>query len=195
MKIGQVEFTWRAHRQACVVQIGGEQRVFRFNKKTTRKELFAKIRSLIAEAAGTQKVCQHCGKHYFGVNSHNFLCGDCAQQAADIHREGVGNIKEFSLTEPSARIFGLPSAICWSLPARENLWDLSLTTPNGLTTLKLCSSRCGAMKTVTVSIKVIMHSVFMALSPTPAKKTIFSLPPKTVNIDLNAKVFRSTMFV
>jgi hypothetical protein len=78
MKIGQVEFTWRAHRQACVVKIGGEQRVFRFNKKTTRKELFAKIRSLIAEAAGTQKVCQHCGKHYFGVNSHNFLCGDCA---------------------------------------------------------------------------------------------------------------------
>lgn len=75
MKIGQVEFTWRAHRQACVVKIGGEQRVFRFNKKTTRKELFAKIRSLIAEAAGTQKVCQHCGKHYFGVNSHNFLCG------------------------------------------------------------------------------------------------------------------------
>lgn len=69
MKIGQVEFTWRAHRQACVVKIGGEQRVFRFNKKTTRKELFAKIRSLIAEAAGTQKVCQHCGKHYFGVNS------------------------------------------------------------------------------------------------------------------------------
>lgn len=67
MKIGQVEFTWRAHRQACVVKIGGEQRVFRFNKKTTRKELFAKIRSLIAEAAGTQKVCQHCGKHYFGV--------------------------------------------------------------------------------------------------------------------------------
>ncbi len=64
MKIGQVEFTWRAHRQACVVKIGGEQRVFRFNKKTTRKELFAKIRSLIAEAAGTQKVCQHCGKHY-----------------------------------------------------------------------------------------------------------------------------------
>jgi hypothetical protein len=45
MKIGQVEFTWRAHRQACVVKIGGEQRVFRFNKKTTRKELFAKIRS------------------------------------------------------------------------------------------------------------------------------------------------------
>lgn len=71
MKIGQVEFTWRAHRQACVVKIGGEQRVFRFNKKTTRKELFAKIRSLIAEAAGTQKVCQHCGKHYFGVNSHS----------------------------------------------------------------------------------------------------------------------------
>lgn len=29
MKIGQVEFTWRAHRQACVVKIGGEQRVFR----------------------------------------------------------------------------------------------------------------------------------------------------------------------
>lgn len=28
MKIGQVEFTWRAHRQACVVKIGGEQRVF-----------------------------------------------------------------------------------------------------------------------------------------------------------------------
>lgn len=56
MKIGQVEFTWRAHRQACVVKIGGEQRVFRFNKKTTRKELFAKIRSLIAEAAGTQAV-------------------------------------------------------------------------------------------------------------------------------------------
>lgn len=27
MKIGQVEFTWRAHRQACVVKIGGEQRV------------------------------------------------------------------------------------------------------------------------------------------------------------------------
>lgn len=53
MKIGQVEFTWRAHRQACVVKIGGEQRVFRFNKKTTRKELFAKIRSLITEAAGT----------------------------------------------------------------------------------------------------------------------------------------------
>lgn len=52
MKIGQVEFTWRAHRQACVVKIGGEQRVFRFNKKTTRKELFAKIRSLITEAAG-----------------------------------------------------------------------------------------------------------------------------------------------
>jgi Zn finger protein HypA/HybF involved in hydrogenase expression len=99
MKIGQVEFTWRAHRQACVVKIGGEQRVFRFNKKTTRKELFAKIRSLIAEAAGTQKVCQHCGKHYFGVNSHNFLCGDCAQKAADIHREGVGNIKEFSFSE------------------------------------------------------------------------------------------------
>lgn len=99
MKIGQVEFTWRAHRQACVVKIGGEQRVFRFNKKTTRKELFAKIRSLIAEAAGTQKVCQHCGKHYFGVNSHNFLCGDCAQKAADIHREGVGNIKEFSFFE------------------------------------------------------------------------------------------------
>lgn len=94
MKIGQVEITWRAHRQACVVKIGGEQRVFRFNKKTTRKELFAKIRSLIAEAAGTQKVCQHCGKHYFGVNSHKFLCGDCAQKAADIHREGVGNIKE-----------------------------------------------------------------------------------------------------
>lgn len=46
MKIGQVEFTWRAHRQACVVKIGGEQRVFRFNKKTTRKELFAKMRSL-----------------------------------------------------------------------------------------------------------------------------------------------------
>lgn len=100
MKIGEVEFTWRAHRQACVVKIGGEQRVFRFNKKTTRKELFAKIRSLIAEAAGTQKVCQHCGKHYFGVNSHNFLCGDCAQKAADIHREGVGNIKEF----PSAKL-------------------------------------------------------------------------------------------
>lgn len=24
MKIGQVEFTWRAHRQACAVKIGGE---------------------------------------------------------------------------------------------------------------------------------------------------------------------------
>lgn len=44
MKIGKVEFTWRAHRQACVVKIDGEQRVFRFNKKTARKELFAKIR-------------------------------------------------------------------------------------------------------------------------------------------------------
>lgn len=95
MKIGQVEFTWRAHRQACVVKIGGEQRVFRFNKKTAHKELFAKIRSLISEAESTQKVCQHCGKHYFGVNEHNFLCGDCAQEAVDINREGVGNIKEF----------------------------------------------------------------------------------------------------
>lgn len=66
MKIGQVEFTWRTHRQAFVIRIGGEQRVFRFKK--ARKELFAKIRSLIAEASGTQKVCQHCGKHYFGVN-------------------------------------------------------------------------------------------------------------------------------
>lgn len=99
MKIGKVEFTWRAHRQACVVKIDGEQRVFRFNKKTARKELFAKIRSLISEAADTQKVCQHCGKHYFGVNSHKFLCGDCAQKAADIHREGVGNIKELSFSE------------------------------------------------------------------------------------------------
>lgn len=99
MKICQVEFTWRAHRQACAVKIGGEQRVFRLNKQTSRKELFAKIRSLISEAEGTEKVCQHCGKHYFGVNSHNFLCGDCAQQAADINREGVGNIKEFSFSE------------------------------------------------------------------------------------------------
>lgn len=33
MKIGKVEFTWRAHRQAFVIRIGGEQRVFRFNKK------------------------------------------------------------------------------------------------------------------------------------------------------------------
>ena len=78
MKIGQVEFTWRAHRQAFAIRIGGEQRVFRFNKKTAHRELFAKIRSLIAEASGTEKVCQHCGKHYFGVNSHNFLCGECA---------------------------------------------------------------------------------------------------------------------
>ena len=94
MKIGQVKFTWRAHRQAFAIKIGGEQRVFRFNKKTARKELFSKIRSLISEAESTQKVCQHCGKHYFGVNAHNFLCGDCAQEAADINREGVGNIKE-----------------------------------------------------------------------------------------------------
>ncbi len=99
MKVGQVEFVWRSHRQAFVIKIGGEQRVFRFNKKTARKELFAKIRSLISEAASTEKVCQHCGKHYFGVNTHNFLCGDCAQQAADINREGVGNIKEFSFSE------------------------------------------------------------------------------------------------
>jgi len=28
MKIGKIEFTWRAHRQACVVKIDGEQRVF-----------------------------------------------------------------------------------------------------------------------------------------------------------------------
>lgn len=69
MKIGQVEFTWRAHRQACVVKIGGEQRVFRFNKKTTRKELFAKIRSLIAEAAGTQKVCQDTNRAPFKIMS------------------------------------------------------------------------------------------------------------------------------
>lgn len=45
MKIGQVEFTWRAHRQAFAIRIGGEQRVFRFNKKATRKELFAILRS------------------------------------------------------------------------------------------------------------------------------------------------------
>lgn len=57
MKIGQVEFTWRAHRQAFAIRIGGEQRVFRFNKKTAHRELFAKIRSLIAEASGTEKVC------------------------------------------------------------------------------------------------------------------------------------------
>lgn len=57
MKVGQVEFVWRSHRQAFVIKIGGEQRVFRFNKKTARKELFAKIRSLISEAASTEKVC------------------------------------------------------------------------------------------------------------------------------------------
>lgn len=49
MKIGQVEFTWRAHRQTFAIRIGGEQRVFRFNKKTAHRELFAKIRSLITE--------------------------------------------------------------------------------------------------------------------------------------------------
>lgn len=31
MKVGQVEFVWRSHRQAFVIKIGGEQRVFRFN--------------------------------------------------------------------------------------------------------------------------------------------------------------------
>lgn len=44
MKVGQVEFVWRSHRQAFVIKIG-------------------------------------------------------AQKAADIHREGVGNIKEFSFSE------------------------------------------------------------------------------------------------
>lgn len=39
MKVGQVEFVWRSHRQAFVIKIGGEQRVFRFNKKTARKEM------------------------------------------------------------------------------------------------------------------------------------------------------------
>lgn len=28
MKVGQVEFVWRSHRQAFVIKIGGEQRVF-----------------------------------------------------------------------------------------------------------------------------------------------------------------------
>jgi Zn finger protein HypA/HybF involved in hydrogenase expression len=99
MKIGQVKFTWRAHRQAFAVKIGGEQRIFRYNKKTNRKELFAKIRSLIAEAETTEKVCQHCGKHYFGENSHNFLCDACACEAAKISREGVGNIPELTFSE------------------------------------------------------------------------------------------------
>ena len=27
MKVGQVEFVWRSHRQAFVIKIGGEQRV------------------------------------------------------------------------------------------------------------------------------------------------------------------------
>lgn len=99
MKIGQVEFVWRAKRQAFIIRIGGEQRVYRFNKKTVRKELFAEIRSIIAEAKGTQKICQHCGKPYFGENSHNFLCDDCARKAAVINREGVGNIDALSFSE------------------------------------------------------------------------------------------------
>lgn len=43
MKIGQVEFTWRAHRQACAVKIGGEQRVFRFNKKRLTESCLRKF--------------------------------------------------------------------------------------------------------------------------------------------------------
>lgn len=66
-----------------------------------------------------------------------------------------------------ATALGLQNAICWKRPESKNLWGLSRIIPNGSTPLKLCLSRCGAMKTVTVSTKALMRSVFTALSPTP----------------------------
>lgn len=74
---------------------------FRISKSNPRKVVFAKIREWINEVSSTnnQHICQHCGKKYAGVNTHNFLCGECCAKAAKINREGVGHIEELSFTE------------------------------------------------------------------------------------------------
>lgn len=99
-KIGKVEIDWRSRKNgAFTITINKNRKMFRISKKTSRKDVFARIREWSKDVGGEQKVCKHCKKHYAGVHTHNSLCPECMKKAGQIAREGVGHIAELSFSE------------------------------------------------------------------------------------------------